>query len=293
MGNPRHLRRASSQDEDEGDVFDDKSEISSGSDEEAEEATRDAAATGGDSVGSASAVQATTSASPSSAGAAEASRAASSDPKASKESPKTPENEQTAGNEAARDEGKHRRSASSGDGFRARPKSTWQLMQEDPSYVPRATRYFLHDDRRDDDSSKSEASDEHSESQPDTRIPRSTQTRVGSSKKLWTPDENEGEWKHDMWEQLQKEEAGERPNFSNWNRGRRPGRRGGSFGYRRGGQVDSWVPRGSRGGRTGGNGSYRNEPWRGEWRPRGRSRAQDWSSERQKQYVPRQSAEAA
>lgn len=101
--------------------------VSSGSDEEAEEATRDAAATGGDSVGSASAVQATTSASPSSAGAAEASRAASSDPKASKESPKTPENEQTAGNEAARDEGKHRRSASSGDGFRARPKSTWQV----------------------------------------------------------------------------------------------------------------------------------------------------------------------
>lgn len=29
------------------------------------------------------------------------------------------------------------------------------------------------------------------------------------------------------------------------------GRRGGSFGYRRGGQVDSWVPRGSRGGRQG------------------------------------------
>lgn len=51
-----------------------------------------------------------------------------------------------------------------------------------------------------------------------------TPCRVGSSKKLWTPDENEGEWKHDMWEQLQKEEAGERPNFSNWNRGRRPGR---------------------------------------------------------------------
>ena len=46
---------------------------------------------------------------------------------------------------------------------------------------------------------------------------------VGPSKKLWTPDENRGEWKHDMWELLQKEEAGERPPGSGWSRGRHPG----------------------------------------------------------------------
>lgn len=43
---------------------------------------------------------------------------------------------------------------------------------------------------------------------------------VGPSKKLWTPDERKGVWKHDMWEQLQKEEAASRTTAYNWNRGR-------------------------------------------------------------------------
>ena len=52
-----------------------------------------------------------------------------------------------------------------------------QLMQEDPSYVPRATRYFLHDDRREGDSGESDGSEEGSGSQPDDSVPQSTQTR--------------------------------------------------------------------------------------------------------------------
>ena len=46
-------------------------------------------------------------------------------------------------------------------------------MQEDPSFVPRETRYFLHDDRRDGDGEESEEADP----QHDTSVPRSTQTR--------------------------------------------------------------------------------------------------------------------
>ncbi|CDI75440.1 hypothetical protein, conserved [Eimeria praecox] len=196
-----------------------------------------------------------------------------------------------------------------------------QLMQEDPSYVPRATRYFLHDDRREGDSGDSEASEDGSDSQPDTSVPQSTQTRVGPSKKLWTPDENKGMWKHDMWELLQKEEAGERPPGSGavdavglrWvidgEAAEKPGcpealegegRRGGTtLGYRRGGRGETWVPRGSRGGRSGnGEKSFPDEPWRGGWKPsRGRGRGQNWNSDQRKQYVPKQvpkqTAEAA
>lgn len=51
-----------------------------------------------------------------------------------------------------------------------------QLMQEDPSFVPRATRYFLHDDRGEGEGEEPEA-EEEAENQPDYTVPRSTQTK--------------------------------------------------------------------------------------------------------------------
>lgn len=44
--------------------------------------------------------------------------------------------------------------------------------------------------------------------------------RIGPSKKLWTSDENNDVWKHDMWERLQKEEAEPRSVTRSGNRGR-------------------------------------------------------------------------
>lgn len=52
--------------------------------------------------------------------------------------------------------------------------------------------------------------------------------RVGPSRKLWTPDENMGMWKHDMWEQLQKEETEARATAYDWNKGRQGALRLGS-----------------------------------------------------------------
>ncbi|CDJ30602.1 uncharacterized protein EMH_0006930 [Eimeria mitis] len=269
MGNPRNLRRTSSQEEDEGDVFDEKSDISSGSESE-EEAAADAAPRGG-AAATATTTATAAAAGDSSAGAAtpaasaasssgkdenhepnEGPPAAASDAQASSEPLGEAEHETQKKTEQTNDESIRPGRGAPADGARQRPKSTWQLMQEDPSYVPRATRYFLHDDRREGDSGDSEASEEGSGNQPDDSVPQSTQTRVGPSKKLWTPDENKGVWKHDMWELLQKEEAEGRPPGGSWSRGRNYGRRGGAtLGYRRGGRVESWVPRGSRGGRLG------------------------------------------
>ncbi|KAL8437172.1 hypothetical protein ACSSS7_001151 [Eimeria intestinalis] len=110
--------------------------------------------------------------------------------------------------------------ASRDDGSRRRTKTTWQLMQEDPSFVPRETRYFLHDDRRDGDEEEADEAEEVDHSQPDFSVPRSSQTRVGRNRKLWTPDEDKDVWKHDMWEKLQKEEAECRTTAHNWNKGR-------------------------------------------------------------------------
>ncbi|CDJ56073.1 hypothetical protein, conserved [Eimeria maxima] len=283
MGNPRNLRRASSQEEDEGDVFDEKSDVSSGSETE-EEAPADAAPAGGSTETGAAVAGESSSAA---AFAASSVKYNSHDPNqspsevagdahASSEQSCEAEGEAQRKTELANDaDVRHRRSAA--EGARQRPKSTWQLMQEDPSYVPRATRYFLHDDRRGSDSGESDESDEASSSQPDDSVPQSTQTRVGPSKKLWTPDENRGEWKHDMWELLQKEEAGERPPGSGWSRGRHPG------------EEVVVMP---------GCLEAQEEEGRGGWKPwRGRGRGQNWNRERGKQYVPKQTpkqtAEAA
>ncbi|CDI76603.1 hypothetical protein, conserved [Eimeria acervulina] len=231
MGNPRNLRRTSSQEEDEGDVFDEKSDISSGSETE-EEAPADAVPSGGPTdttaatagAGDAAAPPASSSNKDDAHDPSQGPSAAASNAQASSEPTREAENEVQRETEQANDEGaRHRRSAAAAEGTRQRPKSTWQLMQEDPSYVPRATRYFLHDDRREGDSGESDGSEEGSGSQPDDSVPQSTQTRVGTSKKLWTPDENKGMWKHDMWELLQKEEAGERPPGGGWTRGRQFG----------------------------------------------------------------------
>lgn len=284
MGNPRNLRRASSDDEEEGDVFDDKSEVSSGSDEE--EAPRREEAIGG----SPAPAEAARTSSPSGVRLeAGDSPANSSGTEAGKDAPAEAENGIYEGVAPETNAVRGRRLAPRGDGSRRKIKSTWQLMQEDPSFVPRETRYFLHDDRRDGDGEESEDADPEADSQYDTSVPRSTQTRVGPSKRLWTPDERKGVWKHDMWEQLQKEEAASRTTAYNWNRGR-PSRRGSYNGYGRGGRGDSWVPRNFRGGRHGISSGYTDESWRGGWRPRARGRGQGWDAEPRRQYVPRQSA---
>ncbi|CDJ46875.1 hypothetical protein, conserved [Eimeria brunetti] len=230
MGNPRNLRRASSQEEDEGDVFDEKSDISSGSETEEEAAAQAVpASTRIPTAAAAETSAVATDASPpaSSASKDEANEpnqgplpAAATDAQASSEPSGEAENEKQRTEQANVEYSRHRRNGPGAEGARQRPKSTWQLMQEDPSYVPRATRYFLHDDRREGDSEESDGSEGGSGSQPDDSVPQSTQTRVGPSKKPWTPDENKGMWKHDMWELLQKEEAGERPPGGGWSRGR-------------------------------------------------------------------------
>ncbi|KAL8271255.1 hypothetical protein Esti_004821 [Eimeria stiedai] len=242
MGNPRHLRRASSEDEDEGDVFDDKSEISSGSDEEEEALSRGKAAdaSSSPSQGTHAVSQPETSAPATTAGQCRDSSAASAahDNREVRDGAENGTDEKVHPQAIDRPRGEVTRE----DGNRRRMKTIWQLMQEDPSFVPRETRYFLHDDRRD---GEEEEAEELYHSQPDFSVPRSSQTRVGPSRKLWTPDEDKDVWKHDMWEKLQKEEAECRTTAHNWNRGR-PGRRGGYNGYGRGGREDKWFPRGYR-----------------------------------------------
>ncbi|XP_026192611.1 uncharacterized protein LOC34622555 [Cyclospora cayetanensis] len=292
MGNRRNLRRASSQEEDEGDVFDDKSEISSGSDEE--ESSRGVDALGGSSdtavdVGVSSSTRCV--AEPAVTGGHFA--VSTNRTKAFAEAPADAETRSSRKAVPETDVGGPRRGIPRGDGGKPRIKTTWQLMQEDPSFVPRETRYFLHDDRRDCDGEESEASKQTSDSDPETSLPKSTQTRVGQSKKLWTPDEDKGVWKHDMWEQLQKDDAEALTTASSWTRGRsNAGRRGGFYSFGRGRRGDNWGPRAPRGGRSGGSDGYSHESWRGGWRPRGRSRGQGWSVDGRKQYVPRQTAAA-
>ncbi|OEH80426.1 hypothetical protein cyc_06384 [Cyclospora cayetanensis] len=222
MGNRRNLRRASSQEEDEGDVFDDKSEISSGSDEE--ESSRGVDALGGSSdtavdVGVSSSTRCV--AEPAVTGGHFA--VSTNRTKAFAEAPADAETRSSRKAVPETDVGGPRRGIPRGDGGKPRIKTTWQLMQEDPSFVPRETRYFLHDDRRDCDGEESEASKQTSDSDPETSLPKSTQTRVGQSKKLWTPDEDKGVWKHDMWEQLQKDDAEALTTASSWTRGRSNG----------------------------------------------------------------------
>lgn len=292
MGNPRNLRRASSEDEEEGDIFDDKSEISSGSDEEENRHPEEAAA---GSPASAEDARGSLLSGPPAGTATSVEGGDSSTKVGGREAARETADADTAGDghdRRATSETvplRSRRGGARGDGYRMKLKTTWQLMQEDPSFVPRETRYFLHDDRRDGDSEETDDAERGEESQPDTSIPRSVQTRIGSSKKLWTPDENKGVWEHDMWEQLQKEEAEGRTTAYDWNKGR-AGRRGGYNGYSRGGRVDNGLPRGSRGSRFGGSNGYSDSSWRGGWRPRGRGRRHAWDNEPRRQYVPRQSA---
>ncbi|KAL8434247.1 hypothetical protein Efla_002012 [Eimeria flavescens] len=248
MGNPRNLRRASSEDEDEGDVFDDKSEISSGSDEE--EATHRGEAPAGSNDSLQGAEASSVSDNPAVTKTVAQSRdapAASSGEEVNIETPDdVPEEShpRTRPHAGPRPRGGSTRE----DGSRRRVKTTWQLMQEDPSFVPRETRYFLHDDRRDGDEEEADDAEVADNSQPDFSVPRSTQMRVGPAKKLWTPNEDKGVWKHDMWEKLQKEEAECKTTARSWNKGR-PGRRGGYNGYDRGGYEENWFPRGHRGAR--------------------------------------------
>lgn len=282
MGNPRNLRRASS--DEDGDVFDDKSEISSGSDEEGASRGEEVASSATDSskgplpplpsesTAGASREEGAYQVSSKETGGGISAEAASAD------------NERHGDSEEEAPE--TRRRFPRGGGGRRAIKSTWQLMQEDPSFVPRETRYFLHDDRRDGDGEESE-NELEAESKPDTSVPHATQTRVGPSKKLWTPDENSDVWKHDMWERLQKEETEPRSTARFGNRGR-PARRRGYSSYGRGNRGERWLARGFRGGRTGGQEGYEDESWHEGRRYRGRGRgAAAWESDRRKKYVPR------
>ncbi|PFH33120.1 hypothetical protein BESB_083190 [Besnoitia besnoiti] len=153
-----------------------------------------------------------------------------------------------------------------------RGKSTWQLIKEDPSFVPRGSSYFLHDDRGEGELSGEEPGSEDEvrrgttrafadeESEEETRnddIPRSTQTRVGRSRKLWSPEEREkgdgGKWLHDRFETLLTETEPRGNGGFSRGRGRRFFARSSPpafdyqrrpFGGGRGGRRARWAPRG-------------------------------------------------
>ncbi|KAL8453883.1 hypothetical protein Emag_001691 [Eimeria magna] len=174
MGNPRNLRRASSEDEDEGDVFDDKSEISSGSDEEEEGLSREKGADASSSPIQSKRAVSHPEASPpaTTVGQCRDSPAASPahDKRQVADGAKNGADEKTHPQTGARPRG----GVSREDSNRRRMKTTWQ---EDPSFVPRETRYFLHDDRRDGEEEEEDEAEELDRSQPDFSVPRSSQTR--------------------------------------------------------------------------------------------------------------------
>ncbi|CBZ53254.1 conserved hypothetical protein [Neospora caninum Liverpool] len=105
-----------------------------------------------------------------------------------------------------------------------RATPTWQLIKEDPSFVPRGGSYFLHDDRGEASGEEPATDEEQPSRKGETRafadvpsddenfysddVPRSTQTRIGRPRKLWTADEagqgegRDGKWVHDRFETL-------------------------------------------------------------------------------------------
>nr|PIM03434.1 CASC3/barentsz eIF4AIII-binding protein [Toxoplasma gondii COUG] len=196
---PKHLRRDASGDEEDKDVFDDD-DASAGS------------VSSDDDVGI-SAKEATTNPTVSPKGAC--SRGGSDD---------LPTAEGEVEDREAGEERTGERQERQAEDLTVRPKPTWQLIKEDPSFVPRGSSYFLHDDRGEVSGEEVETDEERRGRSGATRafadvssdesfhsddIPRSTQIRLGKPRKLWTPDEagqdERDKWVHDCFESLLQE----------------------------------------------------------------------------------------